>query len=98
MREDPSGWKGQGDVKNTPDVLKAPETLAEKFLVLGNEALSGHGDLGVISRQCSRLSRSLSGRVEVGAQSEVVYVKVLKALWVCKWLAGGLQSEGWDGK
>ena len=79
MGENTSELQGRGVLKNIPDVLRAPETIADKFLALRNEDLSGHGDLRIISRQDSRLSRLPSGRVEVVSQSEVLYAKVLKA-------------------
>lgn len=49
--------RGQGSLKSSSDVLKALETIPDKFLVLRNEVLSRQGDLGIISRQCSRLDQ-----------------------------------------
>lgn len=46
-------WGGRdwGGFKGTFDVLRAQEMIADKFLVLRNEVLSGHGALGIISRK-----------------------------------------------
>lgn len=48
---------GQGGLKSSSDVLKALETIADKFLVLGKEILSVRGDSEISSRQCNKLNR-----------------------------------------
>lgn len=61
------GSMDRGRLMSTFDVLQAQEKIADKFLVLRNEVLSGHGNVGFVSREHSKLCRGSSGRVEVVA-------------------------------
>lgn len=72
---------------------RSPGDNCRQVFVLRNGVLSGHRALGLISRECSTLGRWPSGRVNVVARSDSVYVEVLKAFWVAE---DGLKSGEWD--
>lgn len=50
------GGRDRRSLMSPFDTLEAQETIADKFLVLRNEVLSGRGDLEIVSREGSKLS------------------------------------------